>query len=125
MKKATIIIRTLIGLLLLFVSIGYFLNLTPEPITNGNFKAFEIGLVSSEYLVPIVKFVTFLCGLSFVFDRYITIASLLILPFTINVLFLNYYLTPEALPISIFVFLGNFFIIYMHRKNYKKLFKMK
>ncbi|POY36184.1 DoxX family protein [Flavobacterium alvei] len=125
MKILTIIIRTAIGLLLLSVAIGYFLKLTPEPVTNGNFKAFEIGFVSSEYLIPIVKFVTLLCGLAFVFDRYITIASLLILPFTINALFLDYYLTPQALPVSIFVFLGNFFIIYLHRKNYKKLFKVK
>ncbi|HQE34426.1 MAG TPA: DoxX family protein [Flavobacterium alvei] len=125
MKILTIIIRTAIGLLLFSVAIGYFLKLTPEPVTNGNFKAFEIGFVSSEYLIPIVKFVTLLCGLAFVFDRYITIASLLILPFTINALFLDYYLTPQALPVSIFVFLGNFFIIYLHRKNYKKLFKVK
>ena len=125
MKIAAIVIRTLIGILLLVVSIGYFLKLMPEPVTNGDFKAFEIGFVSSEYLIPIVKFVTFLCGLAFIFDRYITIASLLILPFTINALFLNYYLTPQALPVSIFVFLGNFYIIYLHRKNYKKLFKAK
>lgn len=89
MKIAAIIIRTLIGLLLLVVSIGYFLKLMPKPVTNGDFKAFKIGFVSSEYLMPIVKFVTFLCGLAFIFDRYITIASLLILPFTINILFLT------------------------------------
>lgn len=125
MKITTFIIRTSIGLLLLFVAIGYFLKLMPEPVTNGDFKAFEIGFVSSEYLMPIVKFITLLCGLAFIFDRYVTIASLLILPFTINVLFLDYYLTPQALPVSIFVFLGNFFLIYLHRKNYKKLFRAK
>ena len=85
MKIATIIIRILIGLLLLFVSIAYFLKLMPEPINTGNFKAFEIGLVPSNYLMPIAKSIELLCGLAFVFDRYVTLASILILPIILNI----------------------------------------
>ena len=125
MKIATIIIRTLIGLLLLFVSIGYFLKLMPEPVTNGDFKAFDVGAVSSVYIMPAAKFVELLCGLAFIFDLYVTLASILILPIILNILFLDYYLTPQALPISIFLFLGNFFLIYKHWDNYKSLFSVK
>jgi len=125
MKIVTIIIRTLIGLLLLFVSISYFLKLTPEPVTTGDFKAFDVGLVSSVYLMPIARFVELLCGLSFIFDRYVTLTSILILPIILNILFLDYYLTPRALPISIFLFFGNFFLIYKHWNNYKSLFSLK
>jgi len=125
MKIATIIIRTLIGLLLLFVSIGYFLNLMPEPATTGDFKAFEVGAVSSVYLMPIAKSIELLCGLAFVFDCYVTLASILILPIILNILFVDYYLTPQALPISIFLFLGNLFLIYKHWNNYKRIFSLK
>lgn len=125
MKIVTIIIRTLIGLLLLSLAVGYFLKLMPEPTTNGNFKAFEIGAVSSVYIMPIAKFVELLCGLAFIFDLYVTLASILILPIVLNILFLDYYLTPQALPISIFLFLGNFFLIYKHWDNYKGLFSRK
>ena len=125
MKIATIIIRSLIGLLLLFVSVGYFLNLMPEPDTNGDFKAFDVGLVSSTYIMPIAKFIELLCGLAFIFDLYVTLASILILPIVLNILFLDYYLTPQALPISIFLFLGNFFLIYKHWGNYERLFARK
>ncbi|MFI0491097.1 DoxX family protein [Flavobacterium sp.] len=125
MKIVTIIIRTLIGLLLLFVSIGYFLKLTPEPVTTGDFKAFDVGIVSAVYLMPIARFIELLCGLSFILDRYVTLTSILILPIILNILFLDYYLTPKALPIALFLFFGNFFLIYKHWNNYKSLFSLK
>ncbi len=125
MKTTTTIIRILIGLLLLFVSIGYFLKLMPEPTTTGDFKAFSLGMVSSVYLMPLAKLVELLCGLAFIFDRFVTLASILVLPIILNILFIDYYLAPQALPISIFLFLGNFFLIYKHWNNYKSIFSVK
>ncbi len=122
MKIATIIIRILIGLLFLFTSIGFFLKLFPEPEYEGNFKAFQVGLVASTYLIPLAKVVELLCGLSFISGRYVTLANILIFPVTINILFINFFLTPEGLPLAIFVFLGNLFLIYTHWENYKSLF---
>jgi hypothetical protein len=123
MKIAIIIIRTLIGLLFLFSSIAFFLKLMPEPTTTGDFKAFQVGLVASTYLIPLAKSVEFLCGLSFVTNRYVTLANLLILPVTVNILFINFFLTPIGIPIALFVFLGNLFLIFSHWSNYKGLFK--
>jgi uncharacterized membrane protein YphA (DoxX/SURF4 family) len=122
MKIVIIVIRTLIGLLFLFTSIGFFLKLLPEPELTGNFKAFQVGLVASTYLIPLAKTVELLCGLSFVTGRYVTLANILILPVTINILFINFFLTPEGIPIALFVFFGNLFLIYSHWGNYKGLF---
>jgi uncharacterized membrane protein YphA (DoxX/SURF4 family) len=125
MKIAIIIIRTLIGLLFLFSSIGFFLKLMPEPTTTGDFKAFQVGLVASTYLIPLAKTVELLCGLSFVTGRFVTLTNLLILPVTINILFINFFLTPKGIPIALFVFFGNLFLIYSHWENYKGLFVAK
>lgn len=122
MKIATIIIRTLIGLLLLFASIGFFLKLLPEPTTTGDFKAFQLGLVASTYLMSLAKSIELLCGLSFVTGRYITLANILILPITLNILFINFFLTPEGIPVALFMFIGNVFLIYRYWDNYKSLF---
>lgn len=122
MKIATIIIRVLIGLLLLFASIGFFLKLLPEPTTTGDFKAFQVGLVASTYLMPLAKSIELLCGLSFVTGRYVTLANILILPITLNILFINFFLTPEGIPIALFMFIGNIFLIYRYWNNYKSLF---
>jgi uncharacterized membrane protein YphA (DoxX/SURF4 family) len=123
MKIATIIIRIMLGLLFLYTSISYFFHLTPEPASTGEFKAFQVGLVASMYLLPLAKAVELLCGLSFLTGKYMTLANIMIFPVTLNILLINYFLTPENLPIAIFVFLGNIFLIFTHWDNYKSLFR--
>jgi putative oxidoreductase len=124
MKIATIIIRTILGLLFLYTSVSYFLHLSPEPASAGDFKAFQVGLMASTYLFPLAKSVEFLCGLSFLTGKFTTLANLVILPVTLNILLINYFLTPDNLPLAIFVFVGNIFLIFAHWENYKGLFKM-
>ena len=122
MKILTIVIRVLIGLFLLFASISYFLHLTPEPVTTGDFKAFQLGLVASTYLMPLAKAVELLCGLSYVIGKYVTLANIVILPVTLNILLINYFMAPATLPIAIVLFLANLFLIYRYWDNYKTVF---
>ncbi|MCF6130161.1 DoxX family protein [Flavobacterium sp. AS60] len=122
MKIATIVIRVLIGLFLLFASVSYFLHLTPEPVTTGDFKAFQLGLVASVYLMPLAKAVELLAGLSYVTGKYVSLANIVILPVTLNILLINYFLAPETLPIAIALFLANLFLIYRYWDNYKSVF---
>ena len=90
--------------------------------TTGDFKAFQIGLVASSYLIPLAKGIELLCGISFLTGKYVTLANIVILPVTLNILMINYFMSPETLPIGIAVFLGNLFLIYSYRKNYKTVF---
>ena len=122
MKIATIIVRVLIGLLLLFASLSFFFKLAPEPETTGDFKAFNMGLVASTYLLPLAKSIELLCGIAFVTGRYVTLAKILILPITVNILFINYFLNPNGLPLAILLFLANLFLIYRYWDNYKSVF---
>lgn len=125
MKLATVIVRVLIGALLLFASISFFLKLVPEPVSTGDFKAFQVGLIASTYLMPLAKGVELLCGLAFVTGRFVALANIVILPVTLNILLINYFLSPETLPIAIFMFLGNLFLIYSYWGNYKTIFMVK
>ncbi|MES2410473.1 MAG: DoxX family protein [Bacteroidota bacterium] len=122
MKIFTIVIRVLIGLFLLFASISFFLKLTPEPVTTGDFKAFQLGLVASTYLMPLAKGIELLAGLAYVTGKYVTLANIVILPITINILLINYFMSPETLPIAILLFLANVFLIYRYWDNYKSVF---
>ncbi|PWB22840.1 DoxX family membrane protein [Flavobacterium sp. HTF] len=123
MKIATIIVRVLIGLLLLFASISFFFKLAPEPEVTGNFKAFNMGLVASTYLLPLAKSIELLCGIAFITGRFVTLANILILPITINILFINYFMAPEGLPIAGLLFLANLFLIYRYWDNYRSVFR--
>lgn len=123
MKTATLFVRTIIGLLLIFVSLAYFLNLMPDLSSTGDFKAFQLGLISSVYLMPMVKTIELLCGISFITGKYVTLSNIMVLPVSINILFINFFLNPNGIPLAIFVFAGNLFLIYSYWKNYKSLFK--
>lgn len=125
MKITTIIVRVLIGLLLLFASVGFFLHLVPEPVTTGDFKAFNVGLVASVYIMPLAKGLELICGLAYVLGRYVALANLIILPITLNILLINIFLTPEHLPIGVFVFVGNLFLIVRYWDHYKGLLAAK
>jgi putative oxidoreductase len=122
MKTTTILVRSLIGILLIFVSLGYFFHLLPELSTTGDFKAFQVGLISSVYLMPMVKTIELICGLSYISGRYVTLSNIIVLPVSINILFINFFLNINGLPLALFVFSGNLFLIYRYWKNYKSLF---
>ena len=124
MKIATIIIRTLIGLLMLFASITYFFKLMPEPEMTGSMKVFNDGLTASVYLMPLAKIVELVCGLCFVSGKFMKIAPLVLLPVLINIFFINVFLAPEGIPIVSFLLFGNLFLIYNNWESYKGLFKM-
>ena len=122
MKIATIIVRTLMGLLFIYASVSFFLKLAPEPETTGAFKAFQSGIVASAYLLPLAKALELLCGIAFLTGKFVSLASIVILPVTINIFMINLFMSPEQLPIAVALVLGNLFLIYRHWDNYKAVF---
>ena len=119
MKIATIIIRVLLGSLLLFTSISYFLTYGQQPALIGDLKAVFEGFKFTKYLLTLVKIVELLSGLSFLTGKFIKLFSLVFLPVSINILLINVFLVPTGLPIAMFVFLGNVFLIYRSWESYK------
>lgn len=121
MKVAMVIVRTLIGLLFLFASVAYFLNLVPQPEMTGKMKLFTDGLAASGYLMPLVKTIELFCGIAFVAGRFVPLAVVLIAPIAVNILLVHVFLAPEGLPVAIPIFLGLLFLAYVYRKNYEPL----
>ena len=122
MKIATIVVRVLLGLLFIYASVNFFLKLAPEPETTGAFKAFQSGIVASTYILPLAKVLELLCGISFLTGKFVSLANIVILPVTINILMINLFMTPENMPIAIAIFAGNLFLIFRYWDNYKSVF---
>ena len=125
MKITSIVIRILLGALLLFSSLAYFLNLFPQPELSGGMKIFNDGLNASIYLVPLVKAIELICGLAFIFNRFIPLATILLFPISINILGVHIFLAPEGLPIALFILAANLFFAYRCKEFYKTLFSSK
>jgi uncharacterized membrane protein YphA (DoxX/SURF4 family) len=111
------------GLLFLFASITYWFDLIEVPPTEGAMKVFNDGLEASIYLMPTVKTLELLCGLAFVVGRFVPLASVLIAPIIVNIVFIHAFLAPEGLPIAAFLVIANSLVAYQHREAFKPLLK--
>lgn len=125
MKLAVIIVRVLMGLLYLFASVFFLLNLVPQPELSGNTKIFMDGVNASGYLMPLVKITEFFCGIAFVTGFYVPLAAVIIAPITLNILLFHIFVDRTGLPAAIFLLLANLFVAYSYREKYKPLLEIK
>ena len=124
MKIAAIIIRTLMGLLLLFASVSYFFHTMKEPMPVGAAKTYNEGL-AVVHLMDYVKAIELVCGLLLVIGRYVTLAVLVIFPILINIVLFHAVIDPKDVGAGLALLLGNFFLAYYYRRNYASLFAAK
>jgi len=125
MKIAAIIVRVLMGLLLLFSSIAFFLKLFPIPEMKGDMKEFNEGIVASGYLMNLIKVIELLCGIAFVSGFFAPLATVVIFPIVVNIFMVHLLLAPEGMPVGIFLLVGNLFLAYYYRAKYVSLFDVK
>ena len=89
---------------------------------TGSFKTFQEGIKDSVYLMPLAKTVELVCGLAYVSGKFMKLANILLVPVSLNILFINIFLAPEGTPIALFLLVGNLFMIYKDWDSYKGLF---
>jgi putative oxidoreductase len=126
MKIAMIVIRTLMGLLLLFASVVFLfkINMGKMPAMSEDAMAYNKGL-ATVHIMNIVKVIELLCGLMFVSGRFVTLANIVIFPIVINILLFHATLAPSGVPAAAFLLVGCLFLAYYYRKNYAPLFSVK
>ena len=123
MRITTLIVRLLVGAFLLFASITYFFPIMETPKPEGEMATVFAGFMAMKYLMPLAKVVELLSGLSYVTGKFIKLFNLILLPVSLNILLINIFPSQDALPIALFIFLGNIFLIYANWNSYKHLIK--
>lgn len=123
MKITTIIVRSLLGLFLLFASITYFFPIAPTPAFTGKMKLFFDGISATGYLLTLAKWVELLCGLSFVLNKFTRLFAVILMPVSLNILLIATFMMPEGVPVAAVLFLGNVFIMYTNWDSYKEMLK--
>lgn len=121
MKIATIVVRVLMGLMFLFASIVVLFHLMPQPPMKGNAKLFMDGIMATGYFMTLLKMTELVCGLAFVIGRFVPLATVVIFPITLNILLYHVFVAPEGLPVAIPLMLGNLFLAFACRRNYRTL----
>lgn len=125
MKIAVIIVRVLMGLLYLFASVVVLFNLVPTPELQGSMKVFNEGIAASGYLMPLIKITELVCAIALLTGRFVTLAVVVLFPIVVNIVMVHAFMAPEGLPTAIFLLLGDLFLAYYYRDNYRTLFAVK
>ncbi|MFD2581386.1 DoxX family protein [Pedobacter vanadiisoli] len=120
MKITVIVIRVLLAAMYLFASISYFLNFMPKaPEMTPAQTSFMTGLMASVYLFPLIKITELIGGVLLLINRTAPLASIIILPVTLNIFLYTAFLAqPKDLPMSAVMLLFNLFLLYAYRAKY-------
>jgi len=121
MKIAMIIVRTLMGLLFIFGSVTYFLNLIQAPPMEGALKSFNEGLGASGYFFNLLKATELVCGILLVTGFFVPLALVILAPIIINILAVHIFLDRSGLPVAAFLVLSAIFLAYYYRKAFTPL----
>ncbi|MBP9838740.1 MAG: DoxX family protein [Proteobacteria bacterium] len=121
MKIAGIVVRTLMGLLLLFGSITYLFKLMPQPELTGNVKLFMDGVMATGYLMTLIKVTELVCGLAFLTGRFVPLAMIIISPVIINIFLFHLYVDTSGLPVGIFLVVANSFLAFVNWDKFKSV----
>lgn len=125
MKIAIIIVRTLVGLLFLFASVSYFLDLIPVPPMEGPMKTFNEGLAASGYFMTLLKTTELVSAILLLVGRFVPLALVILSPIIINILMVHIFLERSGLPVAIFLVIANIFLAYGYRDAFKPLLTAK
>ena len=125
MKIVMIIVRTLMGLLFVFGSVVYFLNLFPPPPMEGAMKSFNEGLAASGYFFTLLKITELVCGILLLTGRFVPLALVILAPIIINIFFVHLMLDRSGLPVAIFLIIAELFLAYWYRDAFKALLTSK
>jgi putative oxidoreductase len=125
MKIATIIARTLLGLVFVVFGLNAFLNFIPMPPPKGDLAGdFMKALFASHYLYA-VKCFEISGGLILLSGRYTALGLTLVGPVIINILFFHIFLDPSGLPLAIVLAVLALFLLWQKRQAFAGLFTYK
>lgn len=126
MNIARHILRTLLGLLFVFASATYFLNvLPPPPEMPGDAGTFNRGLEAASYFMPLLKSVELVSGLLLLSNRFVALALAMLAPIVVNIVAVHATLMPDGLVMVIIIAIVHVTLVWMHRKSFAPLFAMR
>ena len=121
MKIATIIARTLLGLIFVVFGLNAFFNFIPMPPPKGELAGdFMKALFVSHYLYA-VKCFEISGGLILLSGRFTALGLTLVGPVIINILFFHTFLDPSGLPLAAILSVLALFLLWRNKSAFAGL----
>jgi putative oxidoreductase len=122
MKTATIITRSLLGLVFLVFGANKFLNFMPLPSMQGMAAQFMVAMFATHFIYTVASF-EIVGGLLLLTGRYAPLGLTLVGPVVVNILAFHTFMNPAGLPVAVVVSAIALFLLYSYRANFAALVK--
>lgn len=123
MKIATIIVRSLLGLLFVFAGSNMFFNFAPlPPFPEGPAHDFMAAIVTSHFSYVVGAF-QFVGGVLLLTGRFSPLGLTLSGPVIVNILCFHAFMAPAGLPVAFVVSFLALFLLWRYRENFAGLVK--
>ena len=99
MKKLTLVVRILMGLVFFGSGVAFFFT-TPPPI-EGPIATFFAGIVATKYFLYLLKVTEIVCGLMLLSGRFVPLALVILAPITLNIFLLHVFIAPEGTVLAV------------------------
>ncbi len=120
MKQATIIIRSLLGLIFVVFGANYFLKFLPMPEMEGPPAEFMGAMAATGYLA-VVKILEIIGGALTLSGRLTPVGLCILGPIVVNIALFNIFMEKQFNPVALAVGLFSLFLLYACRDRFGAL----
>ena len=125
MKKAQLIVRILLGLLVLIFGLNKFLQFMPMPPLPEAAGEFMGALTKSGYLIQAVAIVEIITGIMLLINRFQALALVILFPVLLNAFWFHLFLDPAGIAGAFIAMAMNHFLFFANKEAYKPMLKFK
>lgn len=122
-KKLVWIIQIIFGLILIVFGLNFFFQFLPALEFTEPGAAFLTAIFIAGYLFPVMGVIFIIVGLLYIFHSYASLSTLILLPFTINMMLFHLFLDVATIGFALLLFIPNLYLIGVYWNNYQSIFK--
>ncbi|WP_394827385.1 DoxX family membrane protein [Pendulispora albinea] len=115
-------LRILLGLVFFVFGLNGFLQFIPPPPIPDSGQAFLGALVTTGYMIPLIKGTEVICSLLLLSNRFVPLALVILAPINVNIFLFHSVLAPAGLPIGILLVALEISLAWAHRAAFRPLF---
>jgi uncharacterized membrane protein YphA (DoxX/SURF4 family) len=123
MKIATIIARSLLGLLFVVMGLNMFLNFIPLPPPKEELAGDFMKALFASHYIYVVAVCQIAGGLALLSGRFTALGLTLLGPVIVNILCFHIFIDPPGLPLAGVVAVLALFLLWQKRSNFAGLLK--
>lgn len=123
MSKIPMVVRYLMGAVYVVFGLNGFFHFIPNPDLPAVAKDFIGTLVSSGYLMYLIKAIEVVVGILLLSNIYVPLALVIIAPITLNIFLFHLFLAMDGLPVGILLLAMNIYLGYANRSAYSNMLK--